>query len=122
MIKASRYPGFVLAVVLSLAACGGDSDPTCVTLDRPAFMLEIRDSATNLPAALGATVVAFTTARSDSVTSTNQLTVSAGKGAGLFTVRVRQQGYALWSRSGILVPGSTCVPDATLPLLVRLQR
>ena len=109
-------------VTLFLLACSGDSDPTCAAVERPAFLVEIRDSVSNLPAALGATVVAFTSTRTDSVTATTQLTVPAGKGAGLYTVRVRQQGYALWSRSGIQVPGSSCVADVSVPLLVRLQR
>src|SRR5688572_2387807 len=105
----------------ALLACG-DDDPTCLAVDRPAFLVEIRDSATSLPAAMGATVVAISSESVDSVTSTNQLTVPVGKGGGQFTVRVRQQGYALWSRTSILVPGSGCVADVTVPLVVRLQR
>jgi hypothetical protein len=104
----------------ALLACG-DDDPTCLAVDRPAFLVEIRDSVSNLPAAMGATVVAISAESADSVTSTNQLSVPVGKGGGLFTVRVRQQGYALWSRTMIQVPGSGCLADVTIPLLVRLQ-
>jgi hypothetical protein len=109
-------------IVLAVAA-NGCSELVCTTQPRPAIKAEIRDSITNAPAALGASLIVTNPAVYDSSTFPYEspIVLSAGNAtAGTYTVRVRKAGYRLWERTGIVVKGDRCGAEA-VELQIRLQ-
>jgi hypothetical protein len=115
-------PYFVslIAITVAASACG---DIVCTAQPRPAIRAEIRDSVTNAPADSGASLIVTNQAVYDSTAFAFEPSYvqSAVHGrAGIYTVRVRKAGYRLWERTGIVVNGDRCGPEAT-ELQVRLQ-
>ena len=133
MLSSNRRAGLrsaLLVVIAGSSACGGDF--VCTLPARPAIRAEVRDSATNAPAALHASLIVANQTIYDSTSfgipgagsDTDKVTtlVSSPNGApGTYAVRVRQTGYRLWQLMDVRVTGNRCGADAT-DLQVRLQR
>ena len=116
----SRYLGGLIAFAVAANACG---DLVCTAQPRPAIKAEIRDSITNAPAALGASLIVTNQAVYDSTMFSyeSSYALSAGNAtAGTYTVRVRKSGYRLWEQTGIVVHGDRCGAEA-VELQIRLQ-
>src|SRR5687767_8031193 len=97
----------MMLLAITSGACSGDN--VCTAEPRLGISLEIRDSATNAPAAAGAIAVATDGAYVDSVNVTTPLHANlAGNRGGTYTVRVRKNGYSIWQRNNIVVPGGQC--------------
>jgi hypothetical protein len=120
----------LVAIAAGSSACGGDL--VCTLPPRPAIRAEIRDSATNAPAAFHAWLIvtnptvydstSFGIPGADSDTTSFSTLVSSPDGKpGTYTVRVRKAGYQLWQLANVRVGGDRCGADAT-DLQVRLQR
>jgi hypothetical protein len=111
-------PLFAMSAALAVSGC---NTYMCDTGIFPALSVEIRDSASNAPAAAGATVVATSGVFTDSVLATHELLVGlAEERRGTYTIRVRKAGYRLWSRSGVVVESGECGIN-TVHVLARLQ-
>jgi hypothetical protein len=111
-------PLFAMSAALASSAC---NTYMCDTGIFPALSVEIRDSTTNAPAAAGATAVATNGVFTDSVLVTHDLLIGlAEERAGRYTIRVRKEGYRLWSRSSVVVESGDCGVN-TVHVLARLQ-
>ena len=116
----------VLAIVgstLVSSACdfipGGYS---CTTQAVPGIMVQVLDSLTGAPAGRNARIIA----RAGTVADTANFTEFDGpyplafERSGTYAVTVEQQGYRLWSRTGIRVTKDEC-HVRTVSLTARLQ-
>jgi hypothetical protein len=114
-------------LVLSLAAtsaCTEVSGITCSTDSRPALMVDVRDSVTNLPAGQGARIIARTGTVADTADTREYYAAGYGLASerpGTYTLTVEQDGYRPWSRSGIEVTEDVC-HVRTVQVTARLQR
>lgn len=116
----------LLTFLAPLAIGGCDvvtpSDTVCTLVAVPAISVAVVDSVNNTPAGRGAKIVA----RDGVYADTARFTASDGpyglayERAGTYTVSVQQQGYRLWSISGINVSRDEC-HVRTMPLTARLQ-
>jgi hypothetical protein len=116
----SPYLGGLIAIAVAANGC---SDIVCTTQPRPAIKAEIRDSVTNAPAALGASLIVTNQSVYDSTAFPYEspTVLSAGNAtAGTYTVRVRKAGYRLWEQTGIVVNGDRCGAEA-VELQIRLR-
>lgn len=111
-----------LIVALAATACLDPIGSACTTEVAHSIVVEVRDSVTNEPAALGATLL---------VQTPEGLEPAAGHGhallitwgeerSGTFDVTVRKEGYHDWVRRGVPVPSGTCHVQ-TANLIARLQ-
>jgi hypothetical protein len=115
-----------LLVVTALASvgCKLPGGVACSADARPAVSVDVRDSVTDTPAGRGARIIA-----QDGVFADTAKTPSGYEGpyalarerAGTYTVTVEQEGYQLWSRSGVRVTRDEC-HVRTVSLIARLQR
>ena len=100
-----RLPWLVFAP-LFVTACNGD----CVAIAGMAFVVEVTDARTGALLAAGSTLVVRGTAGADSVTYPDHVvterTIQLAEGRilpGTYSVEVRRQGYATWTRSNVMV-------------------
>lgn len=112
----------LLAGTFAVMACDGDP-VACTEQAVAAIVVSVQDSASGAPAGRGARIVA----RDGAFADTARATVSydgpyalARERSGTYTVTVEQQGYRLWSRSGISVSRDRC-HVRTAALTARLQ-
>jgi hypothetical protein len=123
MLRKSR--GSIISVVACVLLVGGcDIVSPCPDSLHPAIVLDVVDSISNAPAALGAHgevamggYVAVLLVTSPSVM---QLSVELGE-PGVHTVTVSKAGYQTWRRSDVRVESGRC-GVATTRLTARLQR
>lgn len=118
--------------VAALLVCGatfGCAGDTCLTLPDPVIQVDVRDSITDAPAAVGASLIVtgggvydstFVGPRADSLAVTS-IRSAPPRRAGAYTVRVRRDGYQLWQRAGVQIEGSGCAGALSVTLPVRLQ-
>ncbi len=116
----------LLTFLAPLAIGGCDivtpSDTVCTLVAVPAISVEVVDSASNAPVGRGAQIVA----RDGVYADTAMFTASDGpyglayERAGTYTVSVQQQGYRLWTISGINVSRDEC-HVRMMPLTARLR-
>ena len=92
----------IVSLVLSLGACNWDGD--CISLGRPSQRVTIRDSQTGALVAAGAIVLVIGQDFRDSVQIQENIPnhTVAFERDGPVSIEVRQVGYELWTRSGIL--------------------
>ncbi|HEX9940130.1 MAG TPA: hypothetical protein VGB15_23540 [Longimicrobium sp.] len=113
-----------LPAVLALAACEEISNPgICPAAVPPSVQVTALDSVTSANVTPGATLVLANAAGVDSVTAPTGPITSMGVGGnrtGTFTVRVRQTGYQLWTKSGVKVEQGDC-GARTVQVTARLQ-
>jgi hypothetical protein len=120
----ARWLGLVLVLSAGAAACDRFTGSEC-TLDlRPALAVEVRDSVTSAAAGQGARLIATDGVYADTAQFEGPFGGPyrlADERAGTYTVTVEQEGYRLWSRSGIRVTRDEC-HVRTVSLTARLQR
>ena len=110
-------------VGISLAGCGD-----CLSYAGPAFVVDVLDARTGAPIASGATLVARGPAGADSLIfpldgeTREKMTLFEGHlDGGFYTVEVRREGYANWSRSDVLLRPKGCGHVRAVFLTARLQ-
>lgn len=123
IVDAAASSRFVrpLAFLASFSVGGCDivtpGSRACTLQAVPAVSVEVLDSARNVPVGRGAQIIARDGAFADTVSFTayDGPYGLAPERAGTYTVTVQQQGYLLWSVSGIRVSRDEChVRTATL--------
>jgi hypothetical protein len=119
-----RAPFLVTPLALLASGCELISGGTACTAQAvPGIMVDVRDSVTSAPAGRGSRIIA----RDGAVADTAKFTEFDGpygvayERAGTYTVSVEQQGYRLWSRTGIRVTTDEC-HVRTVSVAARLQR
>ena len=96
----------------------------CTTEAVPAVSVDVRDMITNTPAGRGARIIARDGAFADTADFTGSYDGPYGvahERAGTYTVTVEQQGYNVWSQTGLNVSRGEC-HVRTVSLTARLQR
>lgn len=115
---------FALPAVFALAACEEISDPgICPAVVPYSVQVTALDSVTNANVTSGATLVLANAAGVDSVTAPTGPLTSMGVGSnrtGTFTLRVRQTGYQVWTKSGVKVERGDCGAQ-TVQVTAKLQ-
>lgn len=114
----------ILLLLLPLGdGCGLPDEVVCwaASVIMPAITVDVRDSVTGAPAALGALGIA----RGASVVDTMRVWDQADSanahqlrtqraGTGTFTVTIAKAGYTMWRRDSVLVTGDKCGPTTTM--------
>ena len=106
--------GVLLAALSGLACSESPSGLSCTAEVRPGIILEIRDSVTDLPAALEAFVLARAGAFEDTLRipgapqPSSDVVVGAYERAGTYDVLVENPKYLPWSRSAVRVIAGPC--------------
>ena len=92
----------IFSLVLFLGGCDWDGD--CISLGRPSQRVTIRDSQTGALVATGAIVLVIGQDFRDSVQIQENIPnqTVAFERDGPVTIEVRQVGYELWTRSGVV--------------------
>ena len=114
---------FALAAVLALSACEGASDPlVCPPIFSVSANVTVVDSISGANVTPGATLVLRNAAGVDSVVAPTApvTTMWVGTRTGTFTLTVRQVGYRVWMKPGVVVKGDECGPHA-VSITARLQ-
>ena len=107
-----------------LAGCNPFTGFACTDEARPGLRVAVVDSLTNANVSGDARVIAREGAYADTAHFRAPLDSPywlAEEREGTYTVTVEQEGYRLWSRSGIKVTGDRC-HVRTVTLTARLQR
>jgi hypothetical protein len=116
---------FGLVLVVSAAvACDWSTGIDCTLDIRPALRVEVQDSITSAPAGQGARIIAKDGVYADTVEVDGPFDGPyrlADERSGIYTLTVEQEGYRLWSRSGIRVTDNECHVE-TVSIVARLQR
>lgn len=92
----------IFSLALLLDACNWDGD--CISIGRPSHRITIRDSRTGALVAAGAIVIVTGQGFRDSLQIRENIAdhTVAFERDGPVTLEVRQVGYELWIRSGVL--------------------
>jgi aromatic ring hydroxylase len=117
--------GVILLAASVIASCTVFDGPRfCAAIASPGISVMVRDSITDAIVGEGARVIATEGVYAD----TSQFSLGpegphhlAMERAGIYTVTVEQEGYRLWSRSGVRVRRGEC-GVITVPITARLQR
>jgi hypothetical protein len=113
-----------LAAAVAAGACNDMAfDAVCPDVASPAIIVRVVDGPTQQRVDMQATGTWATGTLGDSLrhlgAGTERYLGAIGP-AGTYTVRVQRPGSAMWTRSGIMVPGATCGPQ-TQELTATLQ-
>jgi hypothetical protein len=106
------------SILIAAMGCSGstlDPSPICTQELRPAVMVQVKDSLTNVGTASGASLVVRDAAFTDSVAVPNArpdlndwVLAAAGERAGVYQVTVSKPGYAKWVQSNVRVTKNQC--------------
>jgi len=114
--------------VLVASACNLFDSTGCTSVAVPAVRVTIRDAATQRPLSARASVVLADGAYRDSVLTSpssggTSTIASLGFGRpGTYSIKIRAEGYADWSRSNVVVSGDRCGHPQTAEFIADMLR